>query len=307
MGGEGRPSGWARPLKKGLKWLGIVAGVVVVLLACAVPALGWMADRRIHTTYDVDPEPIPIPEDPASIERGERLYTIWNCVECHGEDATGQVEDIPPGRMTMANLTLIANQWSSRDWVRAVRHGVTPSGRALMLMPAAEYNRMSDADLGAIIAYVRSIPQRGPPRGSPELNLLGKVFLELDLMPIPGIPAEIIDHEAPPPDPVPGPTADYGRYLATPCMHCHGETLAGGEKTFFPMPIANITPHETGIASWTREDFERLMRTGRRPDGSEVDQEMMSTERTGRYEDEELDALWAFLRSVPPRPYGEQE
>jgi hypothetical protein len=128
------------------------------------------------------------------------------------------------------------------------------------------------------------------------------------MMPIPGLPAEIIDHDAPrPPEPVPGPTAEYGRYLAVQCMHCHGETLAGGEKAFFPMPIANITPHETGIGDWTRDDFTTLMRDGRRPDGSLVDQDNMNVERTSRYTDEELDALWAFLRSVPPRPYGEQE
>ncbi len=303
MGEGGRSS----RLRSVLKWGGTVVGVLVVVLVASVLTLSCMADRRMEAVYDVDPEPIVIPDDPESIERGERLYAIWNCRECHGADAAGRTEDVPPGQMHIANLTLIANEWSSQDWVRAVRHGVAPSGRPLRIMPANEYNHMSDEDLGDIIAYVRSLPQRGAPRGSPELNAFGKVFVALDLMPIAPLPAEEIDHDAPrPPAPEPGPTVEYGRYLSVPCAHCHGETMAGGEKRFFPMPIANITMHESGIGSWTREDFVTLMRTGRRPDGRRVDQENMNTERTSRFTDDELDALWAYLQSLPPRPWGEQ-
>jgi hypothetical protein len=94
----------------------------------------------------------------------------------------------------------------------------------------------------------------------------------------PLVPAEMIDHEGPRPTaPPPGVTVEYGAYLAVGCTGCHGEGFSGG-----PIPgispdwpeAANITQDpETGIGGWTREDFYRAMREGRRPDGTELREE----------------------------------
>ena len=46
------------------------------------------------------------------------------------------------------------------DWVRAIRHGIRPNGRPLMVMPSEEYNRLTDADLAAVVAYIRQLPPK---------------------------------------------------------------------------------------------------------------------------------------------------
>ena len=115
---------------------------------------------------------------------------------------------------------------SEVDFVRAIRHGLDADGKPLVIMPAEYYNRLGDADLGAVIAYVKSQPPVDNEVPDTSMGPLGRiiVLLEDSLL-----PASIIDHTAPrPPAPEPGVTAEYGRYVATVCSICHGENMAGG-------------------------------------------------------------------------------
>jgi hypothetical protein len=64
-------------------------------------------------------------------------------------------------------------------------------------------------------------------------------------------------------------------------------------------PAANLTPHASGLAGWSEADFLASMRTGRRPDGSEIDGRFMPWRAVGQASDQELQALWKFLRSLP--------
>ncbi|MDA1080409.1 MAG: hypothetical protein O2973_01840 [Gemmatimonadetes bacterium] len=103
-----------------------------------------------------------------------------------------------------------------------------------------------------------------------------------------------------------GPTADYGAYIARVggCHGCHGETLSGGPipagDPSWP-PAANLTP--TGIGRYSETAFNTPLRTGLRPDGSEVNVAMpirWSKEMT----DVEIKAVWEFLRGVPAKEFG---
>jgi hypothetical protein len=102
-----------------------------------------------------------------------------------------------------------------------------------------------------------------------------------------------------------GRTVAYGRYLASVagCHGCHGHGLSGGRVAGPPglPPASNLTP--AGIGGWTERDFVRALREGRRRDGSTID-EFMPWRTLGRMTDEELGALWDYLRSVPPKPFG---
>jgi hypothetical protein len=104
----------------------------------------------------------------------------------------------------------------------------------------------------------------------------------------------------------PGPTAAYGRYLAdfAGCHGCHGFGLSGGKVAGPPglPPASNLTPLGA-VASWSEADFVRLMRTGRRPDDSPINDFMPWNTFRGMT-DEELRAMWTYLRSVPPREFG---
>jgi len=104
------------------------------------------------------------------------------------------------------------------------------------------------------------------------------------------------------------PTAAYGRYLANVagCHGCHGYGLSGGRVAGPPglPPARNLTRDvATGLAAWTEADFTRAMREGRRPDGAPIDG-FMPWRQFRRMTDDELHALWLYLRSAPPRAFG---
>ncbi|KGE05007.1 c-type cytochrome [Pseudohaliea rubra] len=102
---------------------------------------------------------------------------------------------------------------------------------------------------------------------------------------------------------------DRGRYLVTAgnCASCHtaagGAFMAGGvafETPFGTLYSTNITPDPTtGIGNWNEDDFRAAMRHGVRPDGEHLYPAFPYTAYT-RLTDDDLAAVWAYLREVPP-------
>jgi len=297
-----------------IRWIGIGLGGLIGLVLVAAAALYLIAGGRIDKTYTIPAETIAIPSDQASIDRGRHLATaIGKCVDCHGGNFGGtiflDVTAPPLFRAVAPNLTRgqggLGGQLSDADFARAIRHGVGPDGKALLVMPADDYSTMSDADLGALIAYIRSLPPVDSQLPPSEIRPLGRILLAAGQLP--PFAAEMIDHnarrDAAPPV---GVTPEYGRYLAMTggCTGCHGPGLSGGAIPGVPpdFPRAqNITP--TGIGGWTEEDFFRALRQGKRPDGSSLDP-FMPWMATRQMTDDEIKALLAYLRTVPPRPDG---
>jgi cytochrome c553 len=192
------------------------------------------------------------------------------------------------------------------DWVRAIRHGIGPDGKPLLFMPSHEFNVMSDDDLGALIAYIQQLPPVDNELRPNSVRPLGRFLYARGMVPL--VPAELIDHNAARPvSPQPGPTPEYGAYLATTCTGCHGESLSGGAIPGAPpseFPPANLTPDQaTGLGSWTEADFFRALREGKRPDGTALASEM-PWQAFAQMSDDEIRALWLHLRSVPPKPEG---
>jgi mono/diheme cytochrome c family protein len=174
----------------------------------------------------------------------------------------------------------------------------------LLVMPADDYAPMSDADVGALIAYIRSLPPVDSQLPPSQIRPLGQILLGAGLLP--SFPAELIDHQAKREAVPPGVTAEYGRYLAMTggCTGCHGPGLSGGPIPGVPPdfpPARNITP--TGIGNWTDADFFRALREGKRPDGSAIDT-FMPWMATRQMTDDEIKALLTYLRTVPPRADG---
>ncbi len=120
--------------------------------------------------------------------------------------------------------------------------------------------------------------------------------------------AELINHDAPREQVQPAPTAEYGAKVAGVCTGCHGPGLSGGKHPGEPAewkPAANLTPDRaTGLGAWREEDFIRAMRTGTRPDGSQIDPRM-PWKAFGQMNDVELRALWAYLQTVPAKAEGQ--
>jgi mono/diheme cytochrome c family protein len=191
--------------------------------------------------------------------------------------------------------------------VRAIRHGIGPDGKPLLIMPSQQHYAMSDEDLGALLAYIQSLPPVDNELPELELALFPRlmyVACPMDFL----VPAEFIDHDAPrPPAPERGATAEYGEYLAGLCSLCHGPGFSGGPIPGTPPddpPALNITPAGE-IGAWSFEGFLTAMRTGVTPSGRQLDDTYMPyASLFGDMTDEEWEAIWLYLQTLPLREYG---
>lgn len=295
-------------MKRILKWIGIVLGGIVGLLIVVVVAMIVISTSRLNKTYDVQPAAVAIPDDAAAIARGQYLVST-GCTGCHGEGLAGTVllDDPGLGYFPAPNLTAgsggIGASYTDADFVRAIRHGVGPDGTPLFIMPSSAFYYFSDADLGAIIAYIRNVSPADNGLGVKAPKPVGKILLTLGAF---GnvIQAETIDHNGPrPPAPAQGVTAEYGEYLVNTgdCRGCHGEALNGQQPGEPGAPFApNLTPGDH-LAGWSAEGFITAMRTGISPDGHEIDGVFMPWEHIGRMSDDDLTAIFMYLQSLPAR------
>jgi mono/diheme cytochrome c family protein len=182
----------------------IIAAVVAGAAAACAGAL-WLGDRKFDRRIDVRVVPVPYAAaTPATLKKGAALYHSLECAQCHGEDGGGSVVTEQPEGLyvrapdiTSSSSSLVAS-YSEADWVRAIRHGVDPAGRALLFMPSERYNRMNDEDFAALVAYLRSLP---PGKGT-----LSEVRLPMVMRARYGVglfkdAPELIDHRLPPPQP----------------------------------------------------------------------------------------------------------
>lgn len=300
-------------MRRVLKWTGIVVAGIVVLLIAAVAVVYLITNSRFNSTYNSVSDNVSAATDSSAVERGEHIAIVRGCVGCHGQDLAGApvIESSPVAMLYATNLTSGQGGRAQlydedADWARAIRHGIGPDNHPLKFMPSHEYNVLSDTDLSDLIAYLKSRPPVDRELPETKIGPLGRILYLAGEMPL--IPAELIDHEAPRPEPVqPGETKEYGEYLATSCMGCHGEHFSGGKipgtPPDFPL-VANITPDdETGIGTWTEEDFFRALREGIRPDGRKLD-EFMPVRETSQLTDPEIRALYLYVSSLEPRKEG---
>ncbi len=290
-----------------LKWVGIFIGVLLGLALLALASIYYITETQLNKKYDIQVETIKVPTDQASIDRGRHLVTTMGfCTECHGENYAGQVWDDGPlvGRLAVSNLTTgkggIGSTFTDEDWVRAIRHGVSNDGKSLKGMISNVYYKISDADLGHIIAYLKQVPPVDNELPETTIGPMVRWFLLQDPS---MLPAQVIDHTGPrPPEPEPGVTAAYGKYLATVCTVCHGEDLAGEEGAGGGL---NLTPGGD-LAKWTEEGFISALRTGVTPAGKTLDPMMMPWKAIGQMSDDELKAIWLHLNSLPAIETPEQ-
>ena len=255
--------------------------------------------------------------------RGEYVARdVSVCGQCHAADAKRDIDGpLSGGRefrnwrigtVRAANLTpdpaTGLGAWSAAEIVRALRNGERKDGRLLApIMPYEWYHRMSDDDALAVAVYLQGQPAvRNEVRQSP--NLLFRMARGLLLRPKPEITA------AAPPR---GATAEYGGYLAQHvglCADCHTprkglRSLPDRSRLFagmkdppkeFPSNPWNLTPdEETGIGRWSEDDFLRTMRTGVNPSGISL-HPFMPWQQTRRMSDDDLRAIYRFLRTLPP-------
>ena len=258
--------------------------------------------------------------DETPLERGKYLMGgIVACGNCHTpkgpsgraiadrELSGGDPVDSPifhaiPGNITQDKETGIGG-WTDDQIVNAIRNGRRPDGTMIgPPMPIPFYRGMSDTDVRAIVAYLRTV--------KPISNKMEKSSYKI---PLPAAYGPVVTHV---PDVPRTDRVAYGKYLATGlghCMDCHTPmvngrsdmTRMGAGGNAFGSPVggvimsANLTPgNPAGIASWTDAQLKTAITTGQRPDRPLV--RLMAFDWYKTMSNDDLDALVAFLRSLKP-------
>jgi cytochrome c553 len=298
-----------------LKWVLLGVGALVVLVVASVGGYVLFQvrafDASVARVHDVALPQVRTSDDPEVLARGKHLvHSIGGCTagECHGADLAGgeTLEMGPVGVISGPNITpsgMLA-VYSDAELARLIQHGIKKDGRSVLMMPVQDFYWFDEDDVMALISYLRTVKPVQKPNGLTRARVIGKVLDRQGKFPwdiarfVAALPRET------PPDPEP--TAAYGRFLVRLCTGCHGETLSGGPlpgaPPSIPVPL-NITRHETGILEYTYDDFVKLMKTGVRKNGEQLDP-FMAVEMTRNLNDTELRALWAELQTRPPKAFG---
>ena len=298
-------------MKNVLKWTGIALGGLVGLLVLASVVLYVIGSTRLNKTHEIQLENITIPTGESAIARGQHLAeALTVCQACHGDNLEGKIFIDAPMMATVYAPNLTSGQsgvgatYTDADYVGAIRHGVNPEGRGLMIMHSDVFNNLREEDLGAIIAYVKSVPPVDKEIPDRRLLPLGRILVALGLFDseaIPFIPAEVIDHGAPFVERLEmGATAEYGQYLMsiTLCSMCHGSDLKGGPPLDPGMPPGPPIAGYAAPGGWSEEQFVTTIRTGVNPYGKELDKEFMPWDIFANMTDDELVALWRYIASL---------
>ena len=231
--------------------LKIVLGIVVVLVVVVAGAVAFAqfgSERKLNRTIALDVKPVSIPTDEAALARGKYLFLSRGCAGCHGADGAGKVV-IDSGGFYVKSPDITAgpggvvSNFTDLDWVKVIRHGVKPDGRPLMVMPSEDYARFTDADLGAVVAYVRALPAKSGDGATFRIPLIVRFMYAAGFV---KDSAEKIDHTLPPAQPAAsGDVVAHGAYVANSCKGCHNEALSGGKIPGGPPdwpPAANLHP-----------------------------------------------------------------
>lgn len=319
-----------------MRW-NTVRTILILLFLAAVPIAYMVVGAQESTEEAV------MTEEEALLARGEYLIYVSGCISCHTPSkdeyadlaaltpeqavelslyaletldvenrqlAGGRVFSLGPMGIIMSrNLTpdeaTGLGAWTDEEIEAAIRIGVSRDGyRLFPLMPYRNYFNMSEYDMQAIIAYLRSLPavENEVPRVGPSGEGIAPDLVLRDDLP------EFAPDSS---DPV-----ALGEYLVNTvmsCADCHtpldettgapifDQWLAGGQPWEGPWGIVyggNITPHETtGIGTWTDEQIARAIREGVRIDGRRLI--LMPWEDYAVTTDEDIAAVVAYLRSIP--------
>lgn len=289
----------------------LIATALLLILCTTTLAIAVVV--RENRTFDAPYPQIRASSDPAVIERGKYLVMgPAHCVSCHGNKDSGELSGgfefhLPVGTVRAPNLTPDTQtgigRYRDEELARVLRHGVHPSGRAMLpFMPFAD---LADSDLVAVISYLRSRPAIRHEVPASDFNLVGrfaKAFLLEPAGPSRPVRATV----------TPAPTAEYGEYLVTTvgnCTGCHtrrslrsgeavGPVLGGGmELESHTSPGTKfISPNLRGgghLESWTEDAFVRRFQNGF------ATASPMPWETFARMTEDDLRAIYRYLRTLP--------
>lgn len=254
------------------------------------------------------------------VERGEKLFAIGGCGNCHTAEegptlAGGDPLKTPFGTFYPPNITpdpeTGIGKWSEEDFIRALREGLSPEGQPYYpAFPFTSYTRMNVQDIRALKAYLETLPAVGRKPRDHELRFPFNLRLGLWVWRWLFFRPERFR-----PDPFRSEQWNRGAYLVEAVGHC-GEChtprnflgaldrdRAYSGAVLGEIKAPNITPDpEYGIGEWSKAQLLDFFQTGMKPDGDTASGEMAKVIRNGtaKLPEEDLRAIIEYLKSLPP-------
>ena len=269
--------------------------------------------------------------DKPDVENGRYIFNAGGCASCHAAPATDKCDEpkytgalkltggrclkTPFGTFYVPNITPGKTSgiggWSDDDFINAMTKGVSPTGKQYYpAFPYASYQRMTRKDLLDLKAFldtVEAVPSKVPETSLPfPYNMrFGMRFWKW----------LYLDGETFTPDPSKSAQINRGAYLVEGpghCGECHtprswmggmkeAKKLSGGPNPDGKGSIPNITPHKTGIGSWSEKDIVYALESGFTPEGDVMGGSMTKVqENMAKLSAEDRQAIAAYLKSIPP-------
>lgn len=308
-------------MKKVFKILGILLGVVIL---AGLAGFAFISFRGIPS-YEANPPTVTVSLTADRVAQGEKLVNML-CVHCHQAES-GILEgkflaenDPAFGVAHASNITQDPEhgigQWTDGELMYLLRTGIKRDGSyAPPYMP--KWPLMADEDMEAIIAFLRSDNPIVQPSSKPSVpsqpSFLVKALCNTVIKPLPYPEAMIAK-----------PTIDqqvaYGKYMVQGvygCYACHSgdftklnevepeksfNYLGGGATMLNEAGESILTPNitfdeESGIGTWTEDQFISLVKWGQKPDGTALKYPMVPYPNLDTLE---LRAIYAYLKTIPP-------
>jgi mono/diheme cytochrome c family protein len=305
-------------MKRGLK----ITGGLVAALALIVGSFALYVEVSWPLRFPVRRIDLKVEITPERLARGKVLVSV-RCADCHYDQKTGALtgarivgEPEAFGDHFSRNITHYGlDKYTDGELVFLLRTGIKRDG--VYPGPYMFSPKLADEDLYSIIAFLRSddpwVKAQPVADRDSDSRFLMKMLAHFVIGPRP-----FPEHEIARPDP--RDEVARGRYVVqavADCFVCHSKDfpslnaddpeksalyMAGGNPLLdgvgHVVPGANLTlDRETGIGSWTREQFVQTVRTGVRPDGAPVRFPMV---RFPELSEEEAGAVYAYLQTLPP-------
>lgn len=265
------------------------------------------------------------------VENGRYMFYAGGCASCHAAPASDKCDDpkygdalkltggrclkTPFGTFYVPNITPDETTgiggWSNRDFIRAMTKGRSPKGTSYYpAFPYTSYQRMSHKDLIDLKAFLDTVP--------PVASQVPEHSLSFPYSRRSGLRIWrwlYLDKKPFVPDPSKSEKVNRGAYLVEGpghCGECHtprgwmggkreAKMLSGAPSPEGKGRIPNITPHETGIGSWSEKDIVYALETGFKPDGDVMGGSMAAVQTNmAHLTPADREAIAAYLKTVPP-------
>lgn len=275
------------------QWALRIFGGMLLVFVAAVGSIYVISSRIINARHPFREHPLLVLSDSASVAQGERLTRI-RCVGCHGDSLKGRIFYDEPriARLVAPNVPAKLATLTDAEFAGFLRSGVRKDGTSPFVMPPPGFYHISDYDLVALIAYIRSLPVATDTLPANTYRFVGRLGIVLGQVRT-AIAEYDTTMERVGDDPF-WATTRRGEYLARLiCTECHGLRLTGDSSA--------ATPSLAGAVGYSPEEFVTLLRTGTPREATRQLGLMAETARRSltHFTDEEIAAIYQYIRDLP--------